>query len=136
MATSSAARRRATIAETDQRFLTTGLRSIECWACTDAKLVEAARNGDVSGFGELYRRHYAAAVGDRLLRDCRTITWPRTPPRRRLPWPAAICGVCGVPRNSPRGCTQSAAKVARRLAQIEIAMSLADGDCLGSGRTA
>jgi RNA polymerase sigma-70 factor, ECF subfamily len=32
-------------------------------ACTDAELVEAARNGDVSGFGELYRRHYAAAVG-------------------------------------------------------------------------
>ena len=31
--------------------------------CTDAELVEAARNGDVSGFGELYRRHYAAAVG-------------------------------------------------------------------------
>ena len=30
---------------------------------TDAELVEAARNGDVSGFGELYRRHYAAAVG-------------------------------------------------------------------------
>jgi RNA polymerase sigma factor (sigma-70 family) len=31
--------------------------------CTDAKLVEAACGGDVSGFGELYRRHYAAAVG-------------------------------------------------------------------------
>ena len=31
--------------------------------CTDAELVEAARNGDVSSFGELYRRHYAAAVG-------------------------------------------------------------------------
>jgi RNA polymerase sigma-70 factor, ECF subfamily len=31
--------------------------------CTDAELVEAACNGDVSGFGELYRRHYAAAVG-------------------------------------------------------------------------
>jgi RNA polymerase sigma-70 factor, ECF subfamily len=30
--------------------------------CTDAELVEAARSGDVSGFGELYRRHYAAAV--------------------------------------------------------------------------
>ena len=31
--------------------------------CTDAELVEAARNGDVSSFGELYRRHYAATVG-------------------------------------------------------------------------
>ncbi len=31
--------------------------------CTDAELVEAARNGDVSSFGELYRRHYAKAVG-------------------------------------------------------------------------
>ena len=30
---------------------------------TDAELVEAARDGDVSSFGELYRRHYAAAVG-------------------------------------------------------------------------
>ena len=30
--------------------------------CTDAELVEAARNGDVSSFGELYRRHYATAV--------------------------------------------------------------------------
>jgi RNA polymerase sigma-70 factor (ECF subfamily) len=30
---------------------------------TDAKLVEAARSGDVDSFGELYRRHYAAAVG-------------------------------------------------------------------------
>ena len=30
---------------------------------TDAELVEAARNGDVSSFGELYRRHYATAVG-------------------------------------------------------------------------
>lgn len=30
---------------------------------TDADLVEAARHGDVSSFGELYRRHYAAAVG-------------------------------------------------------------------------
>jgi RNA polymerase sigma-70 factor (ECF subfamily) len=30
---------------------------------TDAELVQAARNGDVSSFGELYRRHYAAAVG-------------------------------------------------------------------------
>ena len=29
---------------------------------TDAELVEAARHGDVSSFGELYRRHYAAAV--------------------------------------------------------------------------
>jgi RNA polymerase sigma-70 factor (ECF subfamily) len=29
---------------------------------TDAELVEAARNGDVSSFGELYRRHYAKAV--------------------------------------------------------------------------
>jgi len=31
--------------------------------CTDAELVEAARNGDVGSFGELYRRHYAKAVG-------------------------------------------------------------------------
>ena len=30
---------------------------------TDAELVEAARNGDVGSFGELYRRHYAKAVG-------------------------------------------------------------------------
>jgi RNA polymerase sigma-70 factor, ECF subfamily len=30
---------------------------------SDAELVEAARNGDVSSFGELYRRYYAAAVG-------------------------------------------------------------------------
>jgi RNA polymerase sigma-70 factor (ECF subfamily) len=30
---------------------------------TDAELVEAARNGDVSSFAELYRRHHAAAVG-------------------------------------------------------------------------
>jgi RNA polymerase sigma-70 factor (ECF subfamily) len=30
---------------------------------SDAELVEAARNGDVNSFGELYRRHYAAAVG-------------------------------------------------------------------------
>jgi RNA polymerase sigma-70 factor (ECF subfamily) len=30
---------------------------------TDAELVEAARHGDVNSFGELYRRHYAAAVG-------------------------------------------------------------------------
>jgi RNA polymerase sigma-70 factor (ECF subfamily) len=30
---------------------------------TDADLVEAALKGDVSSFGELYRRHYAAAVG-------------------------------------------------------------------------
>ncbi|OHB78278.1 MAG: hypothetical protein A2V98_15070 [Planctomycetes bacterium RBG_16_64_12] len=30
---------------------------------TDAALVEAARNGDVSSFGELYRRHYVTAVG-------------------------------------------------------------------------
>ncbi len=30
---------------------------------TDTELVEAARNGDVSSFGELYRRHYAKAVG-------------------------------------------------------------------------
>lgn len=32
-------------------------------ARTDAELVEAARGGDVGSFGELYRRHYAAAVG-------------------------------------------------------------------------
>jgi hypothetical protein len=32
-------------------------------ASTDAELVRVARNGNVSGFGELYRRHYAAAVG-------------------------------------------------------------------------
>jgi RNA polymerase sigma-70 factor, ECF subfamily len=31
--------------------------------CSNAELVEAARNGDVSSFGELYRRHYKAAVG-------------------------------------------------------------------------
>jgi len=31
--------------------------------CTDAELVEAARNGDVNSFGELYRRHYVSAVG-------------------------------------------------------------------------
>jgi RNA polymerase sigma-70 factor, ECF subfamily len=30
---------------------------------TDAELVEAARCGDVSSFGELYRRYYAATVG-------------------------------------------------------------------------
>jgi RNA polymerase sigma-70 factor, ECF subfamily len=30
---------------------------------TEGELVAAARNGDVEGFGELYRRHYAAAVG-------------------------------------------------------------------------
>ena len=30
---------------------------------TDAQLVEAARNGDLGSFGELYRRHYPAAVG-------------------------------------------------------------------------
>jgi RNA polymerase sigma-70 factor (ECF subfamily) len=30
---------------------------------TDAELVEAARAGDADSFGELYRRHYAAAVG-------------------------------------------------------------------------
>ena len=30
---------------------------------TDAELVEAAQNGGVEDFGELYRRHYAAAVG-------------------------------------------------------------------------
>jgi RNA polymerase sigma-70 factor (ECF subfamily) len=30
---------------------------------TDAELVEAARSGDVSSFGELYRRHYKAVVG-------------------------------------------------------------------------
>lgn len=30
---------------------------------TDAELVEAVRNGNVEDFGELYRRHYAAAVG-------------------------------------------------------------------------
>jgi RNA polymerase sigma-70 factor (ECF subfamily) len=32
-------------------------------ARTDAELVDAARKGDVSSFGELYRRHYAATVG-------------------------------------------------------------------------
>jgi len=30
---------------------------------TDAELVEAVRNGNVEAFGELYRRHHAAAVG-------------------------------------------------------------------------
>ena len=30
---------------------------------SDAELVEAALKGDVNSFGELYRRHYAAAVG-------------------------------------------------------------------------
>jgi RNA polymerase sigma-70 factor, ECF subfamily len=30
---------------------------------TDAELVEAAQNGGVEDFGELYRRHYAAVVG-------------------------------------------------------------------------
>src|SRR3972149_8461138 len=30
---------------------------------TDAELVKAACNGDVSSFGELYRPHYAKAVG-------------------------------------------------------------------------
>ena len=30
---------------------------------TDADLVEAAQNGDVDDFGELYRRHYVAVVG-------------------------------------------------------------------------
>jgi RNA polymerase sigma-70 factor, ECF subfamily len=30
---------------------------------TDGELVEAARDGDVESFGELYRRHYAAVVG-------------------------------------------------------------------------
>lgn len=30
---------------------------------TEAELVEAARNGSVEDFGELYRRYYAAAVG-------------------------------------------------------------------------
>jgi RNA polymerase sigma-70 factor (ECF subfamily) len=30
---------------------------------TEAELVEAARNGGVEDFGELYRRHYAATVG-------------------------------------------------------------------------
>jgi len=32
-------------------------------ARTDAKLVEAACDGDVSSFGELYQRHYKAVVG-------------------------------------------------------------------------
>jgi RNA polymerase sigma-70 factor (ECF subfamily) len=32
-------------------------------ARTEAELVEAARNGSVEDFGELYRRYYAAAVG-------------------------------------------------------------------------
>jgi len=30
---------------------------------TDSELVEAARRGDVASFGELYRRHYTAAMG-------------------------------------------------------------------------
>lgn len=30
---------------------------------TDRELAEAARNGDVESFGELYRRHYVAVVG-------------------------------------------------------------------------
>jgi RNA polymerase sigma-70 factor (ECF subfamily) len=30
---------------------------------TNAELVEAARNGDVESFGELYRRHYTAVAG-------------------------------------------------------------------------
>ena len=30
---------------------------------TDAELVEAARRGDVTSFGDLYRRHYTAALG-------------------------------------------------------------------------
>ncbi len=30
---------------------------------TEAELVEAARNGKLEDFGELYRRHYAAVVG-------------------------------------------------------------------------
>jgi len=30
---------------------------------TEAELVEAARNDDVESFGELYRRHYVAAMG-------------------------------------------------------------------------
>ena len=30
---------------------------------TDSELVEAARGGDVASFGELYRRHYTAAMG-------------------------------------------------------------------------
>jgi RNA polymerase sigma-70 factor, ECF subfamily len=32
-------------------------------ARTEAELVEAARGGDVESFGELYRRHYAPALG-------------------------------------------------------------------------
>ena len=30
---------------------------------TEAELVEAAKDGNVESFGELYRRHYAAVVG-------------------------------------------------------------------------
>ena len=46
-----------------KRLLTTGPPVSKMLERTDAELVEAARKGDVSSFGELYRRHYAAMVG-------------------------------------------------------------------------
>jgi RNA polymerase sigma-70 factor, ECF subfamily len=92
-------------------------------AFTDAELVRAACNGDVSGFGELYRRHYAAAVGiaycaiaDRHLAEdaaqeafaiaCRDLRRLRRA-EKFAPWLHAICR-----------------KVARRLAKSRLRHSL------------
>ena len=54
---------RVRVVETDQRLRDGRIVVERTLECADAELVETARNGDVSGFGELYRRHYAAAVG-------------------------------------------------------------------------
>ena len=116
--------------ERDERFLAAILRLGQMLACTDAELVEAACNGDVSGFGELYRRHYAAAVGiaycavsdHHLAEDaaqeafaiaCRDLRRLRRA-EKFAPWLHAICR-----------------KVARRLAKSKSRLPVADGDCFG-----
>jgi RNA polymerase sigma-70 factor, ECF subfamily len=93
---------------------------------TDAELVEAARAGDVGSFGELYRRHYGAAVGiaycrlsDRHLAEdaaqeaffiaCRKLHHLRHPDRFAA-WLGAICR-----------------KTAGRLARVKRPLHLVEG---------
>ena len=101
---------------------------------TDAELVEAARNGDVSSFGELYRRHYAAAVG---IAYCARVG--PSPGRGRRP--GGVCGrlprfaaVCGVPRNSPRWLHGDLPKGGAAAGEVEIAVPAAGGNRLGDSR--
>ena len=120
----------ALISEAHERLLTRGFTILITSERPDAELVAAARQGDVGSFGELYRRHYAAAVGiaysalsDRHLAEdaaqetfafaCRDWTTSATTIRH---WIGAICrkvAPAGEVENRVTACRKTAVAAAR-----------------------